>query len=127
MRSVYLRCSLHSAQEEGHKPSQAVLIHGVNASQVSNAEEEQAASDSHGAVLLPGRINLLLCAFSFFYLAGNVIAGGLHRLNRTCSKGCSCRLLGESTAGSFEHFDCPVLIHVPMPEMLLCPKAASMF
>ena len=76
----YLWCGLNGAQEERHKPGQAVLVHGVHASQVSNAEEEQAGSDSHRAVLLPGSVNLLLGAFSLFNFAGYVIASSLQKV-----------------------------------------------
>ena len=78
----YLWGGLNSAQEQRHKPGQAVLVHGVHTSQVSNAEEEQAGSDSHRTVLLPGSINLLLCAFSFFNFAGYVVAGSLQSKER---------------------------------------------
>ena len=76
-RFVYLGGCLNGSQEQGHKPGKAVLVHGVHPSQVSDAEEEQAGSDSHGAVLLPGSIDLLLSALSFFDFAGYVVAGGL--------------------------------------------------
>ena len=72
-----LRSGLHGAQEQRYKPWQAVLVHGVNACQVSNAEEEQAGPDSHRAVLLSGSINFLLCAFRLLNLAGDVIASSL--------------------------------------------------
>ena len=75
--AAHVWCGLDSAQEQRNKPSQAVLVHGVNACQVSDAEKEQAGSDSNRAVLLSGSVDLLLCAFGFFNLAGNVIAGGL--------------------------------------------------
>ncbi len=44
---AHVWCGLDSAQEQRNKPGQAVLVHGVNACQVSDAEEEQAGSNSH--------------------------------------------------------------------------------
>ena len=57
---IRLGAVLDAADEEAYEPGQRVLIHGVNASHVADAEEQDGVIGTPGLVASAGIINLLL-------------------------------------------------------------------
>ncbi len=94
----------NGTHKQRHKPSQAVLVHGVDVAQVSHAEVQDRGMVGHRLVACPAGVDLVLCLICNLLLLRDLISQHL---------------------GALEHIDCFLILQPPGFTISACTNVAQ--